>query len=126
MKAAKNSTSKELALVFAALHRANNSGHAMFESKELENILNVTGKNSVMRIIKRVIITGLISPNSTPRCIWIDSNFISRRRWNGKSLYCEVHKTKSKTDKPTAKTKDATVYDINSGYQVDPQTGEIL
>lgn len=86
-----------LRLFFAALGRANRTGHAEFASEELAEILGSQTVDDVWRPVSRQQVTaviarakqvGLLHPESKARCLVLDSNLW--RKGVGSSA-CSTH-----------------------------------
>lgn len=92
----------ETRLMLAAVSRANNAGHAIFNDGELGAILakNQTdgtvkplSRSSQYVYIKRLVSAGLAVEGSNPNCVWLPWELWERKRHG--TAFCPVHSSRA-------------------------------
>ena len=91
----------ETRLLLAAISRANNTGHAVFNPRELSNILGrfepdgslkPASRSTIYDYVRRLKAAGLLVEGNE-RCLWLAREFWSRKRYG--TAYCPVHQSRA-------------------------------
>ncbi|MET9249698.1 hypothetical protein [Nonomuraea sp. NPDC003709] len=87
-------------LLLAAIARANNTGHAVFKSGELRQVLSrekpdgtvkPASRSTVYDTLKKLRLAGLALPRGGETCVWLPREFWERGL--DKGAMCPVHQT---------------------------------